>query len=400
MIRVGFLLNHDAAHQVLHSIPAAFELARLYPETRVTIISTTATEAAAVAEVAADYPGERCEFRTVTAPAYVRAFDQLTGHALLAKRFGILWHQRELFRSFDVLIVPDKTSLLLKRWLGATCPLMIYTFHGAGDRAGGFRGMSSFDYYLVPGRNYEARLVAEGVIPEGRYSVVGYSKLDRFHATPRPRLFANDRPTVIYTPHFDPRYSSWYLWGKAVLEYFAGNPDYNLIFAPHVLLFRRRWHLSNEGGWPKWIPPIPPGIADAPNILVDRGSTASVDMTYTRAADIYLGDVSSQVYEFLYEPRPCIFLNHGQVHWQDDANFRCWTLGEVITTLKDLPAALNRARSDPAHYRAQQQQAVADAFDMTDIPAAVRAANAIAGFLANKGLPLKLAAQETAPPSA
>lgn len=29
-------------------------------------------------------------------------------------------------------------------------------------------------------------------------------------------------------------------------------------------------------------------------------------MTYTPAADIYLGDVSSQSYEFLLDPRPCL----------------------------------------------------------------------------------------------
>lgn len=386
MIRVDFLLNHDAAHQVMHSVPAAFELARRYPEIEVTVISTTAVESAAVAGIAADYPATACRFQVAAQPAYARVFDQLTGHALLTKRFAVLWRHRELFRSFDVLIIPDKTSRLLKRWLGSTCPLMIYTFHGAGDRAGGFRGTAGFDYYLVPGRDYETRLVAEGMIPPGRYSVVGYAKLDRFRHGPRPKLFANERPTVLYTPHFDPKYSSWYGWGASVLDYFAGNADCNLIFAPHVLLFRRHWHISNEGGWPKRTPPMPARFHHRQNILVDLGSTASVDMTYTRAADIYLGDVSSQVYEFLYDPRPCIFLNRGGIHWRDDVNFRFWNLGDVLTTLDDLPAALDRARSDPARYRTQQEHAVDEAFDMTDTPSAVRAADAIAAFLTSKGM--------------
>ena len=56
MIRIGFLLNHDAAHQVMHCIPTAFELARRNPEVSVVIISTTEEEAEAVAGIAKDYP--------------------------------------------------------------------------------------------------------------------------------------------------------------------------------------------------------------------------------------------------------------------------------------------------------------------------------------------------------
>ncbi len=47
-------------------------------------------------------------------------------------------------------------------------------------------------------------------------------------------------------------------------------------------------------------------------------------MSYTTAADIYLGDVSSQVYEFLYEPRPCLFLNSHEFAWKSDPNFAHW----------------------------------------------------------------------------
>jgi hypothetical protein len=36
-----------------------------------------------------------------------------------------------------------------------------------------------------------------------------------------------------------------------------------------------------------------------PEIEVITGSDASIDMIYLLAADIYLGDVGSQVYEFL-----------------------------------------------------------------------------------------------------
>lgn len=390
MIRIGFLLNHDAAHQVMHCIPTAFELARRNPEISVVIISTTAEEAEAVAGIAADYPDASCEIEIVEPPGYASVFDKLTGHALLAKRFGVLWRHRTLFRSFDALVAPDKTSLVLKRWLGAECPLMINTFHGAGDRAGGYQGVKGFDYHLLPGRKYEERMLAEGMVGSDRYTVVGYVKFDCMRNTPRPKLFDNDRPTVLYAPHFNSKLSSWYDWGGSILDFFIHSPDYNLIFAPHVLMYQRRWHISTEGGLPRRTPSIPDAARNASNILVDPGSIASIDMTYTRAADIYLGDVSSLVYEFLIEPRPCIFFNRAKADWQDNENYRFWSTGEVLKSVSELSAALERTQADPMRYRAEQENATSDAFDITDTPASVRAADAISGFLVSEG---KLAAK-------
>jgi len=389
MIRIGFLLNHDAAHQVMHCIPTAYELARRNPEISVVILITTEEEAEAVAGIAADYNDAACEIKIIEPPGYASLFDKLTGHALLAKRFGVLWRHRTLFRSFAALVAPDKTSLVLKRWLGTACPLMINTFHGAGDRAGGYQGVKGFDYHLLPGRKYEARMLAEGMVDPDRYAVVGYVKFDCMRNTPRPKLFSNDRPTVLYAPHFNSKLSSWYDWGESILDFFIHSTDYNLIFAPHVLMYQRRLHISTEGGLPRRTPPIPDAARKASNILVDPGSIASIDMTYTRTADIYLGDVSSLVYEFLIEPRPCIFFNRSKAEWQGNDNYRFWSAGEVLESVSDLPAALERVRIDPTRYRSEQEQATAEAFDITGTLASVRAANAIIGFLQTAG---KLAA--------
>ncbi len=396
MIRVGFLLNHDAAHQVMHCIPTAFELARRYPEISVVIISTTEAEAEAIAGIAANYPDASCQIEIAEPPAYASLFDKVTGHAILAKRIGVLWRHRALFRSLDALVVPDKPSLVLKRWLGDECPLMINTFHGAGDRAGGYQGVANFDYHLLPGRKYEERMLAEGMVDPDRYTVAGYVKFDCIRNTPRPKLFSNDRPTVLYAPHFNPKLSSWYGWGESILDYFAHSSDYNLIFAPHVLLYRRSWHISTEGGLPRRTPPIPDAARRAPNILVDPGSIASIDMTYTRAADVYLGDVSSLVYEFLIEPRPCVFFNRSKANWRDNENFRFWSTGDVLESPSELPAALALTQSDPMRYRAEQERAFAEAFDLTDTPSSIRAADAIIGFLAREG---RLPARPTSSPT-
>jgi hypothetical protein len=166
-----------------------------------------------------------------------------------------------------------------------------------------------------------------------------------------------------------------------VLDYFAAHTDFNLLFAPHVMLFKRRVHMTVEGMTMKWRRNLAEKYRQFPNIIIDTGSAASLDMTYTLAADIYLGDVSSQIYEFLIEPRPCIFLNAHNQTWENDPNYAFWHFGKVVRDISGLDAALKSARADHAIYRPLQEKAFKETFDIQPTPAAARAADAIAAFL-------------------
>jgi len=383
MKRVGFLLNHDATHQIMHIAPIAFELALRYPELDAIVLYTSAEERAAVERIAGWFPGARFHLRQVAPPLYARVLDRLSGRALPAKRLGVLWHHRDTFRQLDALVVPEKTSLKLRSLLRESCPRLINIRHGAGDRRTGNldASMQQFDFHLLPGRKYERQAKAAGIVGRNDYAVVGYPKLDLCRRADPPALFDNKRPTIVYAPHFDPGLSSWYDWGAAILKQFAGHAQYNLIFAPHILLFRRRWHISPHSRRVRRTG-RPPGAAfAAENIIIDLDSPALVDMTYLRAADIYLGDVSSQVYEFLYHPRPCVFLNPGRVRWRDKDTFRYWRCGPVVDQLEALEQTLSQAQANHANYRAEQQRAFEQAFELGDRPSATRAADAIAGFL-------------------
>src|SRR3546814_19981036 len=55
----------------------------------------------------------------------------------------------------------------------------------------------------------------------------------------------------------------------------------------------------------------------------------ALPICYTAAADIYLGDTSSQVVELLMQPRPCVFLAPLGVDWHDDPSYAMWAAGEV-----------------------------------------------------------------------
>jgi CDP-glycerol glycerophosphotransferase (TagB/SpsB family) len=222
-----------------------------------------------------------------------------------------------------------------------------------------------------------------GLIEEGGYAMVGYPKfdaVDAHYAEKRP-FFPNDNPTVLYNPHCDPRLSSWYDMGTDVLDFFVDNPNYNLIFAPHVMLFRRRMHISLEKYKVRLRRSLPERYLMHDNIRVDLGSRHCIDMTYTLSADIYLGDVSSQVYEFLLRPRPCIFLNAHRAQWRGDPSYLHWESGPVLQDVADLEQALEQSAANQAAYKSVQASLFSQTMDLTEVPSSRRAAQAIAEFL-------------------
>lgn len=111
-------------------------------------------------------------------------------------------------------------------------------------------------------------------------------------------------------------------------------------------------------------------------MIIDFGSEKSVDMTYTQAADIYLGDVSSQVYEFIRTPRLCLFLNPHAVNWQNNPYYACWNFGIVIDHLEQLQKILSQSPL-PSVPIPSQQHYFKNTFFTELGSASARAANAI-----------------------
>ncbi|PKM07543.1 MAG: hypothetical protein CVV14_07860 [Gammaproteobacteria bacterium HGW-Gammaproteobacteria-4] len=373
-MRIGFLFHHRP-DQVWHAAPIAFEMSLLEPALDVVIYCVDDTLVASAQQIGNSYPGHRCRIERIAQGRLIAIADRLLRSWTSIAKWAALNLGTERFAALDALVVPDLTSLKLRRRL-PKLP-MVFTNHGAGDRARGYDPrIARFDFVLVAGRKLESRFIEEGLIRPGAYALVGYPKFDAVTAVAPAALrpFANGRPTVLYNPHFEPTLSSWPTWGIAILEFFRANADrYNLIFAPHLKLFERHMRYGAR---------LPARFHRCPNILIDTDSPALADMSYTRAADIYLGDVSSQVYEFLIEPRPCLFLDPRAVDWRNDPNFAHWQLGPVLTDLDALGPSLERAQADHRRYRAQQERAVADTFDLGEMPSARRAATAIRDFIA------------------
>ena len=382
-MKIGFLFNHDQVHQVAHALPTALAMAQAYPQAEIVVATTNDLLTAEVKRL--------CDRLNVTVPLVQLGLRRPLTKALAATlewgvpvtKIGIYRDNLDFFRSLDALVVAEKTSLLLKTRYGLNDLKIIHTRHGAGDRAIGFnRHSAQFDHVLVSGTKIRQRLIREaGVAPE-RMSLIGYPKFDLM-PDPAPRLPFQDngKPTVLYNPHPSPHLSSWYAQGRAVLEHFLRDDRYNLIFAPHVMLFHRRFVVTIDKFRIDRAGVVDQRFLDAPNILVDLGSAASTDMTYTAAADIYLGDVSSQVYEFLYRPRPCLFLDAHATRWAGDANYAHWQAGEVVTDTQGLGAALDRAVAQHDLYRPVQRALFQRSFELTAERSALRAARAVMSIL-------------------
>jgi hypothetical protein len=281
-----------------------------------------------------------------------------------------------LLSQFDAIVTPERSSLMLK-WMGLRDQIFIHTDHGAGDRAVGYEArIAQFDLVLLAGEKQKRRMAQEGLLHDGGYAVVGYPKFDAVDALaaaqPPPSLFADPgRPTVLYNPHFHRELSSWRRFGMDVLKQFAGSTDYNLIFAPHVRLFDGARAQAREAVM---------RFGDHANIHVDLGGERAWDMTYTRMADLYLGDVSSQVYEFLRQPKPCLFLNATGVDWRGDENYAHWSFGPVLDGAEGLIAELDTARASHSRFAPAQRAAFADTFSLAG-PASKRAAAAVSDYL-------------------
>lgn len=364
-------------HQILHSLPIAIELARNWPQFDVHLAATSQAHLDYIDEALAQL-GDAPLTTRLLGPKWLR--DIRPGRATTPPKAAMLVANARLLAGYDAVVTPERTTALLRR-LGVKRTKLVYTQHGAGDRGGPFEPrLGLFDLVMAAGPKQRDRMIDSGLVAPENCAMVGYPKFDIVEAlSPKPKNpFTDQRPIVLYNPHFDPKLSSWPRWGAQVLERFAADERYNLIFAPHVRLF-------DQAGAPDLAPVN--RFADHPRIHIDLGGPAAIDMTYTRLADVYLGDVSSQIYEFLRTPKPAIFLNAHGVDWAADESYRHWRYGPVLDNVEALPDAVATAIASHGDYLAEQQAGFASSFDLQPRSSSLRAAEAIAVLLGGRPIP-------------
>jgi len=265
-----------------------------------------------------------------------------------------------------VVVTAEQTSL----WLPAMLPLpsrFVNMLHGAGSMMNRADRRRRVPYKTLVAAQRERQALASFGVPPDRIAVIGYAKAGFRHRTMLRPQFAEDRPILLYTPHWQKHRSSWWRWGPQVLEALLASGRYNLIFAPHQRLPERAPEVRS----------IAQGLAGRPDVHCDLDSFAMVDGSYTAAADIYLGDTSSQVVEYMANARPCEFLNAQGIDWQGRADRDFWTCGEVVDTVDAILPAIDGADRTHVRYRTVQQEFVAAALGPVGPLAPLRAARAI-----------------------
>lgn len=343
------VLAIGGAHQFAHILPVARELEARRPGSTCVFVCSPAEVAEARLQMQEGWSG----------PVPQVVVMRLPGGTVLPGRIDktarlLVWARR-LCRAGAILCA-ERTSTLLRRVVRA-CPPIVHIPHGAGDRAVGFeKRFTVFDRVLVAGRKDRDRLVASGFVKPQACVVTGPVKLATILASApvRPALFANDRPTILYNPHFAKAHSSIAAFGHALVEAVVRDGRWNLVVAPHVRL-ARGWSDTQRAAWQ--------ALAVPGRVTIDLGSPRSSDMTYTLGADLYVGDVSSQVYEFLVRPRPCLFVNAHGADWQGSEDYAMWRFGAVITPDADPVAAIARAFADHASYLPWQRDRMAYAIE-------------------------------------
>ena len=388
MARAVFLFNHDAAHQVSHLAPIAGAMARHHPEVETTVAYASQTVRAQIERLVRPEDAARMGWHELALPRPIAAATGVLDKIAPVTRLARLRLHQPLFKASDAVVSTERTCLRVKRRLRpGTAPLFIRVPHGTGDRSVTFHpDHRQFDLSLVAGPKLKEQLVANGV-DAAKIEVTGYSKFEGIDFDAQPDFFANGRPTFVYNPHFDPHLSSWYDAGPDVLRWFASEAGqaYNLIFAPHVMLFRKSVHISPEYKVGRVRPDIPDEALAAPNILIDTDGPRLFDMSYMLAADGYIGDASSQIYEFLMRPRPVFLLDpNAALGSQGEEVLPFLRTGPRAESVNDLGSAIGGWDEIGPRYRAEQERLIAYTFALSEVPASQRAADAIAAAIARR----------------
>lgn len=354
-VRFGFLAVGEA-HQLFHIMGPAIELARMGHEVTFLVASVWHERI-----LARHGRGARFEVRRLRTPPQNREPEIYRAPYRLVS----LLLNLDAFQRFDVIVTPERSSTLLKRF-GVVPGMMAHIPHGAGDRAAGYdKRIGLFDCVIVAGEKDRERMIARGLSAPETCVAAGYAKFDVLKS-PAP-FFEDEKPIVLYNPHFDKRLSSWPVMGEGLLGKFAAEDSCNYIIAPHIRMrgaMRRSFErLAAQN--------------TCAHIRFDGGSVHSINMDYTRAASIYLGDVSSQIYEFIQTPRPCVFLNSAGADWRGNEHFTHWRLGDVAGNIDEAMDCLKSAHSKHAYYRPRQVDLFNKSIRQEDDPASPRIAHAL-----------------------
>ncbi len=301
------------------------------------------------------------------APGFKRQVMRRTGdNPVLPAKMPMLLRLAPYLWNVPLVVCVEQTSLWLPRLLPMRARF-IFSVHGAGPHTNRDGRLPYASHLFVPSAFLTEDHTSHGV-PREKIVETGYAKSAFRPSVVAADIFPVGRPVLLYAPHWQRYRSSWWEWGRPIVEMLAAQDRYNIILAPHQRLFEK-----DEGALAYL-----DRFAHLPHVHVDSGSFAMVDGSYTQMADLYLGDSSSQIIEYLARPRPCVVLDTPDMTWKPGEYRRC---GAVVRAFEDLWPAITAAAAEHITYRDFQQAFARDALGDAGADAPRRAAQAIIDLL-------------------
>lgn len=345
----------QSIHHIYHSIYIAIELSNIQKEYTVKVFSTS-REATGIIEEELDSIPNNVRFIKVYHPGYNKTDFNID--------WSVFWCRLRMHKPKAVVAADyyDNVfrSLLLKTF-------WVYIPHGLVSREFAVHPhIKDYDFVILPGKR-DLDEMERRIGQLANSMVIGYSKLDyfKYHQVKPMNLFNDSKPVILYNPHFKENLSSFFDKGLDLLKALSEIGKYNIIFMPHPDLVRTHPELVNKA---KDIP----GVA-----AVFR---PKINLDYMMMSDIFIADVTSSVYEWLYFDKPVIFFNTKKVDWQNNKYYLSWILGKVVEETKDMVEAVAHALEYPEEFMEIRRKKLEETFLNRD----KKVSNIIAGVILDR----------------
>jgi CDP-glycerol glycerophosphotransferase (TagB/SpsB family) len=288
---------------------------------------------------------------------------------------NIIRYNKKIIRGSSVIMtgsygVPKSLSKF-----GLRDRFVVFTRHGTGDRKYTFhKDLYNFDLVFIPSKKMYQQFKELGILNKLRaHLLVEYSKFDYlfYHENDPPlNIFANDLPIILYNPHYDKKLSSFYNDSERIITTILDSEKYNIILSPHPLI--NTWFFKDR---------IKKRYPKSERLHKDWSSFHKVNFDYMKIADLYLGDISSSVYEWLYFDKPIIFYNSHNIQWKNNPYHKYWELGEVVSDVQQLMDTLEKTFQGQNEYGEVRIKMKDYTFGRIDGKASYRAAYKLYNFL-------------------
>lgn len=352
-----------------HLYPIMEALAQADPHTVIEAWTSTQTHEVLLGRWLAESGIDHVRLRR--APGWLRTNDPERGiNPELPAKLPLLARLAPRLLSARAVVCAEQTSMWIPR-IVRFMPPFVMNSHGAGtinardDPRQRFAALK-----LVPSLREQETFLIRGFLPE-RCVVTGYVKSGFKHLSQTHPLFTQMRPVVLYNPHWQEHRSSWWAWGERTVADVLACGRYNLIFAPHQRLVEKVPGLRA----------LCESLSRRDDAICDIDSFAAVDGSYPHTADIYLGDTSSQMFEFVSRPRPAVFLDPLARDWKGDPSLEMWRCGPVVTDPEAILPTIEQAVTGHSAYAEVQRELSTTWLGATDGSGPDIAAAAILQFL-------------------